>query len=64
MVVVMEAEPVVVDVLRPRVCANEGCQSFSGERDAALGLRRCGRCEARYCCRECQTADWRAGHRR
>ncbi len=54
----------VVEVLWPRVCANERCQSFLGERDAALGLRRCGRCDARYCCRECQTADWRAGHRR
>ncbi len=51
-------------VLWPRVCANEQCARFVGERDAELGLRRCGRCEARYCCRECQAAHWKAGHKR
>ncbi len=53
-----------VAVAWPRVCANEMCLSFAGERDARLGLQRCGRCEARYCCRECQAAHWRAGHKR
>jgi hypothetical protein len=27
-------------------------------------FKRCGGCGAKYCCRECQVTDWRAGHKK
>ncbi|KAG2495704.1 hypothetical protein HYH03_006304 [Edaphochlamys debaryana] len=45
-------------------CDNPACASLAGDSEAGLRLRQCGRCgRASYCCRECQTAHWRAGHR-
>lgn len=30
----------------------------------ATTFKRCGGCGAKYCCRECQVADWKAGHKK
>ncbi|GLC75243.1 hypothetical protein PLESTF_001612700 [Pleodorina starrii] len=47
-----------------RTCANPVCVNFEGDSDAGLRLAACGRCGAAwYCCRDCQTAHWRTGHR-
>jgi hypothetical protein len=27
-------------------------------------IKRCGGCGAKYCCRECQVTDWKAGHKK
>ncbi|GLC37264.1 hypothetical protein PLESTB_001142300 [Pleodorina starrii] len=45
-------------------CANPACTRLEGDSEAAVALRACGGCGAvSYCCRECQTAHWRAGHK-
>ncbi|KAG2484017.1 hypothetical protein HYH03_017183 [Edaphochlamys debaryana] len=45
-------------------CANPACVSLAGDSEAGLKLQQCGRCgRASYCCRNCQTAHWRAGHK-
>jgi hypothetical protein len=36
-----------------KICA------FCGKR----GRNRCARCRKRYCCRDCQIADWHSGHK-
>ncbi|GLC47916.1 hypothetical protein PLESTB_000039400 [Pleodorina starrii] len=47
-----------------RTCANPACVNLEGDSEAGLRLAACGRCGAAwYCCRDCQTAHWRAGHR-
>ncbi|KXZ47163.1 hypothetical protein GPECTOR_37g169 [Gonium pectorale] len=47
-----------------RTCANPGCSSLEGDSEAELRLTPCAGCgEAAYCCRDCWTAHWRAGHR-
>ncbi|PNH06644.1 hypothetical protein TSOC_006940 [Tetrabaena socialis] len=48
-----------------RTCSYRGCVRLAGESEAEAeaGLLACGRCGAvRYCCGDCQAADWRAGH--
>ncbi|KAG2498647.1 hypothetical protein HYH03_003393 [Edaphochlamys debaryana] len=45
-------------------CAYPACASLAGDSEAGLKLQRCARCGlASYCCRECQTAHWRSGHK-
>lgn len=49
-----------------RRCAGPGCTRtmFDLDEGADRPLATCARCRLRrYCCRECQRADWRAGHR-
>ncbi|GLC43629.1 hypothetical protein PLESTB_000402100 [Pleodorina starrii] len=47
-----------------RTCANPACVNLEGDSEAGLRLAACGRCGAAwYCCRGCQTAHWRTGHR-
>ncbi len=56
-------------------CCNARCTRLEGDSEAGegqgqgqgrgQGLLVCGRCGgAWYCCRECQAADWAAGHKR
>ncbi len=48
----------------PRACSNPWCINLEGACEQELWLRKCGGCGAvRYCCRGCQQAHWRAGHR-
>ncbi|KAG2498201.1 hypothetical protein HYH03_003954 [Edaphochlamys debaryana] len=48
----------------PPACSHPACANLAGDSEAGLRLRQCGRCgQAGYCCRECQTAHWRGGHR-
>ncbi|GLC43618.1 hypothetical protein PLESTB_000401000 [Pleodorina starrii] len=55
-------DEVAAEVLR--TCANPACVNLEGDSEAGLRLAACGRCGAAlYCCRDCQTAHWRAGHR-
>ncbi|KAG2486377.1 hypothetical protein HYH03_014957 [Edaphochlamys debaryana] len=45
-------------------CSNPACANLAGDSEAGLRLQQCGRCgRASYCCRECQTAHWRSGHK-
>ncbi|KAG2501484.1 hypothetical protein HYH03_001262 [Edaphochlamys debaryana] len=45
-------------------CSNPACANLAGDSEAGLRLRQCGGCgQASYCCRECQTAHWRSGHK-
>ncbi|KAG2489054.1 hypothetical protein HYH03_012490 [Edaphochlamys debaryana] len=45
-------------------CANPACANLAGDSEAGLRLQRCAGCQAvSYCCKECQTAHWRAGHK-
>ncbi|KXZ44378.1 hypothetical protein GPECTOR_68g349 [Gonium pectorale] len=45
-------------------CANPSCASLEGDSEAGLRLLSCAGCGAAgYCCRPCQAAHWRAGHR-
>ncbi|KAG2488159.1 hypothetical protein HYH03_013302 [Edaphochlamys debaryana] len=45
-------------------CSNPACVSLAGDSEAGRLLQLCGRCRREaYCCRECQTAHWRAGHK-
>ncbi|GFR49287.1 hypothetical protein Agub_g11309 [Astrephomene gubernaculifera] len=47
-----------------RTCSNPACVNLEGDSEAELPLKACARCGgAWYCCRECQTAHWRAGHK-
>ncbi|KXZ56585.1 hypothetical protein GPECTOR_1g526 [Gonium pectorale] len=50
--------------LLPGRCANPTCANLDGDREADLALKACAGCGAvDYCCRPCQTAHWRAGHK-
>ncbi|KAG2497746.1 hypothetical protein HYH03_004479 [Edaphochlamys debaryana] len=45
-------------------CANPACASLEGDSAAEVRLQQCGRCRrVSYCCRDCQTAHWKAGHK-
>ncbi|KAG2493408.1 hypothetical protein HYH03_008534 [Edaphochlamys debaryana] len=45
-------------------CSNPACANLAGDSEAGRQLQQCGRCgRASYCCRECQTAHWRSGHK-
>ncbi|GFR44815.1 hypothetical protein Agub_g6152 [Astrephomene gubernaculifera] len=47
-----------------RGCGNPGCANLAGDSEAEVKLKKCGRCGAvGYCCRECQVAHWKAGHK-
>ncbi|KXZ47676.1 hypothetical protein GPECTOR_33g558 [Gonium pectorale] len=47
-----------------RTCANPECVNLEGDSEADLKLLACGRCGAvGYCCRGCQTAHWKSGHK-
>ncbi|KXZ44607.1 hypothetical protein GPECTOR_64g101 [Gonium pectorale] len=51
--------------LLPGRCANPSCANLEGDSEADLTLKACAGCGAvGYCCRLCQTAHWRAGHKR
>ncbi|GLC75242.1 hypothetical protein PLESTF_001612600 [Pleodorina starrii] len=57
------ASPAEVEAVL-RTCANPACLNLEGDSEAGLRLAACGRCGAAwYCCRDCQTAHWRMGHR-
>ncbi|KXZ48301.1 hypothetical protein GPECTOR_29g76 [Gonium pectorale] len=50
--------------LLPGRCANPRCANLAGDSEADLTLKACAGCGAvGYCCRPCQTAHWRAGHK-
>ncbi|KXZ48306.1 hypothetical protein GPECTOR_29g80 [Gonium pectorale] len=50
--------------LLPGRCANPRCANLAGDSEADLTLKACAGCGAvDYCCRPCQTAHWRAGHK-
>ncbi|KXZ54036.1 hypothetical protein GPECTOR_5g145 [Gonium pectorale] len=50
--------------LLPSRCANPVCANLEGDSEADLTLKACAGCGAvGYCCRPCQTAHWRAGHK-
>ncbi|KAG2441208.1 hypothetical protein HYH02_010052 [Chlamydomonas schloesseri] len=48
-----------------KTCSYAGCVNLAGDSELGLRLRGCGGgCGAvLYCCRECQVADWKAGHK-
>ncbi|GFR51239.1 hypothetical protein Agub_g13614 [Astrephomene gubernaculifera] len=47
-----------------RGCGNPGCTNLAGDSEADVKLKKCGRCgQVGYCCRECQVAHWKAGHK-
>ncbi|PNH10027.1 hypothetical protein TSOC_003274 [Tetrabaena socialis] len=47
-----------------RTCSYPACANLAGDSEADLRLQSCGKCAAAaYCCRACQVAHWRAGHR-
>ncbi|PNH08136.1 hypothetical protein TSOC_005335 [Tetrabaena socialis] len=48
-----------------RTCSHRGCVSLAGGSEADARLQACwGGCGATwYCCRECQAAHWRVGHK-
>ncbi len=59
----------VVRELGGSCCCNARCTRLEGDSEAGegqgQGLLVCGRCRgAWYCCRECQAADWGAGHKK
>eukprot|EP00198_Chlamydomonas_reinhardtii_P011416 XP_001700753.1 predicted protein [Chlamydomonas reinhardtii] len=49
----------------PRLCSNPACVVLKGDCEVELPLKACGGCggAAAYCCRDCQVAHWRAGHK-
>ncbi|KXZ46535.1 hypothetical protein GPECTOR_42g742 [Gonium pectorale] len=50
--------------LLPCRCANPRCANLEGDSEADVALKACAGCGAvGYCCRPCQTAHWRAGHK-
>ncbi|GLC43630.1 hypothetical protein PLESTF_001613800 [Pleodorina starrii] len=58
------ASPAEVAAEVLRTCTNPFCVNLEGDSEAGLRLAACGRCGAAwYCCRGCQTAHWRTGHR-
>ncbi|KAG2498714.1 hypothetical protein HYH03_003454 [Edaphochlamys debaryana] len=47
-----------------RPCSSPACAELEPHDDPPPRLRQCGGCgRASYCCRACQTAHWRAGHK-
>ncbi|GFR48874.1 hypothetical protein Agub_g10719 [Astrephomene gubernaculifera] len=47
-----------------RGCGNPGCSNLAEDSEAEVKLQACGRCgQVGYCCRECQVAHWKAGHK-
>ncbi|KXZ49582.1 hypothetical protein GPECTOR_20g438 [Gonium pectorale] len=57
--------PADVRRLLPGRCANPACANLEGDSEADLRLKACAGCGAvGYCCRPCQTAHWRAGHKK
>ncbi|KAG2488817.1 hypothetical protein HYH03_012616 [Edaphochlamys debaryana] len=47
-----------------KACAYPACANLAGDSEAGLRLQQRGRCgRVSYCCRECQMAHWRAGHK-
>ncbi|PNH10026.1 hypothetical protein TSOC_003275 [Tetrabaena socialis] len=47
-----------------RTCSYPACSNLAGDSEADLRLQSCAKCAAAaYCCRACQVAHWRAGHR-
>jgi hypothetical protein len=42
----------------PLVCNNPACQKLAGVSEAAAASKVCSGCRCRYCCVECQQADW------
>ncbi|PNH02338.1 hypothetical protein TSOC_011693 [Tetrabaena socialis] len=47
-----------------RTCSYPACANLAGDSEADLRLQSCAKCAAAaYCCRACQVAHWRAGHR-
>ncbi|KAG2498717.1 hypothetical protein HYH03_003457 [Edaphochlamys debaryana] len=47
-----------------RPCSSPACVELERDNDSPPRLRQCGGCgRASYCCRACQTAHWRAGHK-
>ncbi|KXZ48308.1 hypothetical protein GPECTOR_29g83 [Gonium pectorale] len=56
--------PTAARRLLPGRCANPRCANLEGDSEAELTLKACAVCGAvDYCCRPCQTAHWRAGHK-
>ncbi|KXZ48311.1 hypothetical protein GPECTOR_29g86 [Gonium pectorale] len=56
--------PTAARRLLPGRCANPRCANLEGDSEADLTLKACAGCGAvDYCCRPCQTAHWRAGHK-
>jgi hypothetical protein len=45
-------------------CSYAGCCNLEGRSEAQLVVKVCSKCRGpRYCCREHQAADWKAGHK-
>ncbi|KXZ46456.1 hypothetical protein GPECTOR_43g892 [Gonium pectorale] len=50
--------------LMPGRCANPRCANLESDSEADLTLKACAGCgTVGYCCRPCQTAHWRGGHK-
>ncbi|KAG2450372.1 hypothetical protein HYH02_004876 [Chlamydomonas schloesseri] len=49
----------------PRLCSNPACIELEGDCEAERPLKACAGCggAAAYCCRACQVAHWKAGHK-
>jgi hypothetical protein len=43
----------------PEVCNYTGCQRLGSLSEAAAATKVCSLCGTRYCCRQCQEADWK-----
>jgi hypothetical protein len=43
----------------PEVCNNPSCGCLGGVSEAAVAVKACGGCGARYCSMQCQQGDWR-----
>ncbi|PNH10029.1 hypothetical protein TSOC_003276 [Tetrabaena socialis] len=47
-----------------RTCSYPACSNLAGDSETDLRLQSCSKCAATaYCCRACQVAHWRGGHR-
>ncbi|GLC66814.1 hypothetical protein PLESTF_000477300 [Pleodorina starrii] len=55
----------VAAALKVPLCANPGCLNLDGECEGAMRLTPCKGCggAVAYCCRACEMAHWRAGHK-